>query len=183
MVLDATKILSYGGIGLGFLLAFLAFILLSNEQKRIGQPRHSMIRAIYTFMLFSLCLAAAGFFSQTFAYISPRDTLGVQAFSQIRPVPLFPANRSELKEYPRLVSLSWEDVAGAASYRVEAQVQVEVVNENRVEWDQVTAQQIKRNNLQIEFPGAQWGRWRVSAISKTGDESQPSEWSLFRFLR
>ena len=58
--INVSDILGYGVIGLGFLLALFAFRLLSNEQKR-DEPRKSMIRAIYSFMLFSLLLSVIGF--------------------------------------------------------------------------------------------------------------------------
>ena len=60
---DPTKILSYGAIGLGFLLAFLAFTLLRSEQKR-NAPNPVMVRAIYFFMLFAFLLSVVGFGSE-----------------------------------------------------------------------------------------------------------------------
>ena len=53
------EILSYGVIGLGFLLAVLAYRLLTREQRR-DEPREPMIRAIYTFMAFSAVLCLLG---------------------------------------------------------------------------------------------------------------------------
>jgi hypothetical protein len=58
--MDPGKILSYGAIGLGFLLAFLAYRLLASEQKR-DTPRAPMVHAIYTFMLFAFLLSILGF--------------------------------------------------------------------------------------------------------------------------
>ncbi len=63
MNVDPYQILSYGVIGLGFLLAFLAYRLLTREQQR-DEPRPSMVRAIYTFMAFSLFLCVIGFGSE-----------------------------------------------------------------------------------------------------------------------
>ena len=55
------SILSYGFIGLAFLLAFLAFRLLSKEQQ-VQEPRGSIFISIFAFMLFSLILAGGGMF-------------------------------------------------------------------------------------------------------------------------
>ncbi len=57
---DPARLLNYGATGLGFLLAFLAYLLLRNEQKN-PKPRAAMIRAIYTFMIFASLLGALGF--------------------------------------------------------------------------------------------------------------------------
>ncbi len=57
-------ILGYGVIGLGFLLALLAFRLLAQEQKR--EPRSSIIKATYTFMAFSVVLCVIGFAAQVY---------------------------------------------------------------------------------------------------------------------
>lgn len=62
--LNVYDILGYGVIGLGFLLAVLAFRLLSAEQKR--DPRQEIIRAIYIFMVFSVVLCIIGFAAQVF---------------------------------------------------------------------------------------------------------------------
>ncbi|HQU32164.1 MAG: hypothetical protein HRU72_05620 [Planctomycetia bacterium] len=57
--MDAYRILSYGTVGLGFLLALLAFRLLSGEQKQ-KSPRVAILRATYAFMAFSLILCVIG---------------------------------------------------------------------------------------------------------------------------
>jgi hypothetical protein len=61
--IDPTKVLSYGAIGLGFLLAFLAYSLILSEQKQ-DRPRRSIIRTIYFFMVFSFTLCLLGFGSE-----------------------------------------------------------------------------------------------------------------------
>lgn len=55
----ASQILKYGPIGLGLLLAVLAFRLLKQEQSQ-KSPRKSMLRAILFFMAFSLTLCLVG---------------------------------------------------------------------------------------------------------------------------
>jgi len=59
--MNIENILGYGFIGLAFLLAFLAFKLLTKEQK-MQPPRGSMIISIFVFMFFSLVLAGGGTF-------------------------------------------------------------------------------------------------------------------------
>ncbi len=54
------EILSLGSIGLGFLLAVMAFRLLTQEQ-RLRDPRPSILRSTYSFMGFSLILCGMGF--------------------------------------------------------------------------------------------------------------------------
>ncbi|WP_263358636.1 hypothetical protein [Acidicapsa ligni] len=63
-IFDPSKLLSYGAIGLGFLLAFLAYRLLSDEGKREPYPRKEMVRAIYAFMVFAFLLSFLGFSSE-----------------------------------------------------------------------------------------------------------------------
>ena len=69
--LNIYDILGYGVIGLGFLLAALAYKLLSEEQKK--EPRPSIIKAIYTFMVFSVVLCIIGFAAQVFDSDSGTD--------------------------------------------------------------------------------------------------------------
>jgi hypothetical protein len=57
--MDFVSILQFGAIGLGFLLAFLAYKLLANEQSR-DTPRSNIITAIYVFMVFSFLLVILG---------------------------------------------------------------------------------------------------------------------------
>jgi hypothetical protein len=61
--LDVVKILSYGVIGLGFLLAFLAYRLLAQEQRR-EQVRSEALRSIYLFMAFAVVLCLVGILGQ-----------------------------------------------------------------------------------------------------------------------
>ncbi|MEH6526407.1 MAG: hypothetical protein V7723_10060 [Sneathiella sp.] len=56
--LDFPEILKLGFVGIAFLLAVLAFLLLKTEQGK-DNPRPKMITPIYVFMVFSLLLAGA----------------------------------------------------------------------------------------------------------------------------
>jgi hypothetical protein len=55
----ATSILSYGAIGLGFLLAWLAYRLLQKEQA-VATPRQSILRSVYVFECFAVVLVIIG---------------------------------------------------------------------------------------------------------------------------
>lgn len=65
MDMDIVKILGYGVSGLGFLLAFLAYRLLSQAQRNPSPSSH-VFRAIYVFMAFSFALCILGLASQFF---------------------------------------------------------------------------------------------------------------------
>jgi len=60
---DVVEILGYGVIGFAFLLAFLAYRLLTKEQKR-ENPRPQVIRTVYSFMVFSVVLCGFGLASE-----------------------------------------------------------------------------------------------------------------------
>lgn len=62
---DALEILKLGVIGLGFLLAALAFHLLRIEQGR-PEPRPSILSSVKLFMAFSLVLCAIGLVAQLY---------------------------------------------------------------------------------------------------------------------
>lgn len=57
----AFKILGYGINGLIFLLLYLAYKLLSNEQKQ-KKPRENLLKSIYIFLSFSTILCIFGFY-------------------------------------------------------------------------------------------------------------------------
>jgi hypothetical protein len=61
--IDAKQVLSYGVMGLGFLLAAMAFLLLVH-QKLSSADSKSKERALYGFMLFSIALVGFGLASQ-----------------------------------------------------------------------------------------------------------------------
>lgn len=63
--MSVVQILQIGVIGLGFLLAFLAYSLLTKEQKQ-NTPRSDILKSIYIFMSFSVVLCVIGIVSQLF---------------------------------------------------------------------------------------------------------------------
>lgn len=60
---DIPEILKFGIIGLGTIMAVLAFSLLKREQTRSGE-RPQMIKAIYVFMAFAIILTLIGLFGE-----------------------------------------------------------------------------------------------------------------------
>lgn len=73
--LDIVEILQIGVIGLGFLLALLAYHLLTKEQKQ-KVPRTNILRSIYVFMFFSIALCLIGVFSQARTFYTPNRQNG-----------------------------------------------------------------------------------------------------------
>jgi hypothetical protein len=65
--LNFYKLLSYGAIGLGCILAVLSFFLLRKEQDK-PQPRQVMLHAIKMYMAFSLFLTVVGFVAEYLHY-------------------------------------------------------------------------------------------------------------------
>jgi hypothetical protein len=63
--ISVVEILQIGVIGLGFLLAVLAYNLLTKEQKQ-NTPRSDILKSIYIFMSFSVVLCIIGIVSQIF---------------------------------------------------------------------------------------------------------------------
>lgn len=82
---DIPAILRIGVIGLGFLLAFLAFRLIDSERKR-KVIRPPAMHAAYLFMLFSIILCAIGLASEFIGKSSaPVDTaLPLMSASEIQ---------------------------------------------------------------------------------------------------
>jgi hypothetical protein len=85
--MNVVDILQAGVIGLGFLLALLAYHLLTKEQKQ-ETPRSGIINSIYVFMFFSVVLCVIGIFSQT--YQSKNDQTNNKTIQQETPLPETP---------------------------------------------------------------------------------------------
>jgi hypothetical protein len=76
------EILKYGIIGLGAILAFLAYLLLTQEQRK-PKPRRQILTATYVFMSFSLLLIGLGVFSDwshSTQYLTKPATPGTTGF-------------------------------------------------------------------------------------------------------
>lgn len=71
------SLLSYGAIGLGCILAVLAYRLLRREQDT-KTPRKQILTSIYVFMAFSLALSALGFVGEFF-----KDSADTESSNQL----------------------------------------------------------------------------------------------------
>ena len=106
------------------------------------------------------------------------------------PAPLqsSPADRVELKGFPRRTRLEWQPVQGAASYRVEVDYCDGLVKGRReclnpqphpgTRWPI----QLVRTSHEVRFVGTQPGRWRVWAMDKNGQEGFKSPWWTFFYV-
>jgi hypothetical protein len=83
--LPIVDILGMGSAGLGFLLAFLSFRMLSREQRN-ESVRKPMLYAVYVFMVFSIVLCMIGIFGQPLTAagnpVEPVDNSDNQAHCQ-----------------------------------------------------------------------------------------------------
>lgn len=91
---------------------------------------------------------------------------------------LQPANGISLSYLPRMLTLSWNPVAGADSYTIE----IEVFSNGT--WVQSgNYPDIKSPYLEFEFHTKEHLRWRVWAVDFDGIPGVASLWSGFRFTR
>jgi hypothetical protein len=74
---DVVKILGVGIAGLSFLLAVLAFWLLQKEQEK-KLPDRSILRAIYVFEGFALCLSVISLASELYRWNHDDKVTGLQ---------------------------------------------------------------------------------------------------------
>jgi hypothetical protein len=100
-------------------------------------------------------------------------------FANVRPVLISPDDGAAFDKFPRTIDLVWQVVPGAAAYQLETQIQVDGPVAHSVKWVPLHNTTVTQNHVIIEFGGATWGRWRVSAVrslemkakSPTGERS------------
>ena len=103
-----------------------------------------------------------------------------------------PADRTVLFDYhdrPRMLTIEWTAVPGAATYTVEVEVcQREAPDGGEcrkgatplTRWRQATPPSgIEGTRYESIFPGTQPGRWRVWAVDELGQPGMKSPWTLF----
>jgi len=103
-------------------------------------------------------------------------------FAALVPTLLAPTKDTPLNYYPRLLMLRWRAEPAAAHYVVD----VEIQGTATLEWvliPNAAREAVTADSIQIEFIGANPGRWRVTAIDSMGVASRPSEWWGFVFVR
>ncbi len=76
MNINPYEILSYGVIGLGFLLALFSYRLLTKEQKR-DEPRNNILKAINIYMVFSIVLCIVGIVAEVVKR-NPREVFSTE---------------------------------------------------------------------------------------------------------
>lgn len=178
--IDPTKLLNYGAIGLGFLLAYLSFRLLSKEQQ-IVNPRPAMLKAVYMFMTFSFLLSLFGFGTEIFKNKNESKSETESKFSQLKPILRTPKAGSLHHNFPRDLEVSWEPISGATYYKIEIEAQMVAADGNGLIWVALEPQNVSVNNAQIHFGADNWGRWRIIGINSQGMLSQPSDWWTFKY--
>jgi len=96
------------------------------------------------------------------------------------PTPLFPPDGAVL-DYapPRIVTLEWAPVPGAASYTVEVEFCQPAGCASHAPWILLPDLRIPRYTF--DFVGAQPGRWRVWAVDTAGHAGPKTAWREFTF--
>jgi hypothetical protein len=96
------------------------------------------------------------------------------------PRQLAPADGSVLDQFPRKLTLRWAALAGAANVKYEVEVEYQ---EPDGKWTPYPAGKATgQTERELEFVGAQPGRWRVWAIDD-GRNGPKSDWWTFRFTK
>jgi WD40 repeat protein len=93
------------------------------------------------------------------------------------PWQLAPKDGSVFNQFPRKMTLRWAPVTGAAKYRVEVEFQ------SAGKWAPLRDKEVQPTEHELEFIGAQPGRWRVWAVDDNGQGGHKSPWWTFRFTK
>jgi hypothetical protein len=95
-----------------------------------------------------------------------------------------PQEGAVFDNYPRTAKFSWKTVFGAAKYLVEVQCSVKDMDSGKISWIDCKKVYVTDAQFTLDtFPGAQQGRWRVTAFDAGGGEGESSDWRTFRFKR
>lgn len=102
------------------------------------------------------------------------------------PVPVSPASGTTFDRYPRDTELTWRPVRGAAAYALEVDC-FHCCDLGKWCTDvgeaQLVASGIRSTRYRFSWVGANWGRWRVWALSADGTAGRKSEWQEFLYTR
>jgi len=105
-----------------------------------------------------------------------------QAFAKSEPTLLAPDDGQILDNMPRNVVLTWRKLEGAVRYQVEVQMQNPLDGLWMPTPIALNRRLVDTERMQINFPGSQPGRWRVTAINDEGTRSRASDWRRFEFI-
>ena len=111
---------------------------------------------------------------------APTDTASVLPAPHI----ISPENNKVFDEYPRNLTLDWDEVPGAAKYEIEL-LACDQMGENC--FDLLEVHQLPKETngtiYSLEFVGAQPGKWRVRAVDAAGVPGEWSSWWGFRYTK
>ena len=107
------------------------------------------------------------------------------------PAQISPADRIELRYYPRHTKLEWQPVEGAAYYLVEIDFcdgrdreLRECVDPKPFSTTRILGPvKVDGTDYEFDFVGRQPGRWRVWAVDGQGREGFKSSWRVFFYLK
>ena len=99
------------------------------------------------------------------------------------PRQLSPADRTSFSHFPRTVTLAWEAVPNAESYKVEIEYDASS-GEASPQWTILgSVTNVNEPTYSFDFLGAQAGRWRVWAVDAKGQDGPKSAWWVFFFTQ
>jgi hypothetical protein len=176
LLLTVGKIAGIGGIALGVVLIIFREVIRKNIFPNLAQVQG--FRIIRLIVVLTFCIAALGV--AAWAYVVTRPpTDDKKVFYTSPPKLVAPENDAKLSVYPRLLSFSWQPVAGAVKYLVD----VEYFDSGTNEWKLLPAGSGRIESTLTSatsgFVGAQPGRWRVTPVNALNERGQSSEWRTF----
>lgn len=95
------------------------------------------------------------------------------------PVLISPGNQQVFDHYPRKTELKWKAVPSAVRYKV----LIEIGDQEGKNWTRFQELEVAETEYTFYFPGAQPGRWRVTAIPPSGIDGYFSSWRYFKFTK
>ena len=101
------------------------------------------------------------------------------------PILQSPADGSEFDIYPRVTTLKWQAVDGAAGYLLEIMACSSSNPANCFSHPMIeqTSRETAETQYTFNFIGAQPGKWRVMAIDSSGKTGEPSGWWTFSYKK
>ncbi len=101
------------------------------------------------------------------------------------PAQLSPANGAVFDHFPRVTTLKWNAVPGAAKYRIEIDCYHCCASDSWCtdvgkQWIVVS---VTGTEYTFQWVGAQPGRWRVSGLNSLGEEGPRTDWWVFSYTQ
>jgi hypothetical protein len=105
---------------------------------------------------------------------------GPASFHSSAPRLLSPGTDERFDAFPRNTAFVWEAVSGATKYKLEVEYFNGVWIPLPLSSGQLFTTETRAN---VGFPGANPGRWRVTALNSKGESGQSSEWRMFSYSK